>query len=160
MRLGITVALGCVAALISIVAVNGQDFANVSDSSVTSGKYKPLTLWDSISLGASYYTNPQRAKTTSIAYSFDGPEFSSGSKSQALWDFARQGKISFGLTDKDKKQITVVPLSELQKRFTVEGPADLMNVLTKDDVLVVVPDKTLLGEASKTLIVKTEAPKE
>jgi hypothetical protein len=132
-----------------------QQFSNVTDVSVASGDYKPLTLWDSISLGASYYTNPERAKATSMAYSFDGPEFSDQTKSKALWHLAEQGKVSFGIADKDKKIISVVPLFELQKQYPVNGPADLVEVLTKPNIFVVGTDKILLGEASKAPVIKT-----
>jgi len=143
---------------LSSILSESEELQGGGNVPVVSGNYKPLTLWDSISLGASYYSNPERVKTTSVAYSFDGPEFSG--KPVALWNFAQQGRISFGISDKDKKQILVVPLSELQKRYNVNGPDDLIHVLTKDDVMVVFADKTLLGEDSKTLVVKTESRKD
>lgn len=138
---------------------SGQELPSSDGTSVLLGTYKPLTLWDSISLGASYYTNPQRVKATSVAYSFNGPEFSDKSKSQELWTLAGEGKVFFGLTEHDKNNtIDVVPLSELQKQFRIFGPADLTKVLAKENVFVVYNGKTLLGEDSKTPVVKT-APK-
>jgi hypothetical protein len=160
MRLGTLAALVSAVALVCIASAvtRGQESTNVVDSKVVSGDYKPLTFWGTLSLGASYYTNPQRAQTTTIAYSFDGPEFSDQHKSMALWDLAQQEKISFGIVDKKKKNIAVLPLTELQKQYTISGPGDLMKVLTRDDVIVVYIDKTLLGEFSKNLVVKTEPP--
>lgn len=134
-----------------------QNYSEISAVPVASGAYKPLTTWDSISIGASYYTNPQRAKATSVVYSFDGPEFSDKLKSAALWKLASEGKVSFGIKDKNENIISVVPISELQKLYPANNPEQLTRVLEKDDVTVVYVDKTLLGETSKAPVVKTEA---
>lgn len=127
-------------------------------ASVEAGDYKPLTVWATISLGTSYYTNPQKAGAINVAYSFDGPEFSGDLNSQALWNLAKAGKISFGLIDKAKNNIEVVPLAELQKRFPANNPSELKAVLLRDDVSVVADNKLLLGAASPAPIVKTAPP--
>lgn len=155
------IAIGCVvgAFILSTIIGRAQEqqasTASAELASVESGDYKPLTVWTSITLGTSYYTNPQKASTINVAYSFDGPEFASDFKSRALWDLAKQGKISFGLSNKTSNTIVVVPLSELQKKFPVASPTELTTVLARDDVSVVADNKNLLGSASPAPIVKT-----
>lgn len=161
MRLTILAAIGTVAGgLLAPTFGSCQEMSTVGGAPVIAGVYKPLTFWDSLSLGASYYTNPQRATSTSVAYSFDGPEFSGRAKSNALWEIANQGKIAFGISvkkDKDKDTITVVPLSGLQQLYPVASADDLTRVLAKDNIFVVYTDKTLLGEDSKKPVLKTDA---
>lgn len=155
--------LGCLAVKAQGVLVQGAAEASAAQlaSAPVPGEYDPLTIWKTISLGTAYYTNPQRAREINVAYSFDGPEFSSDFKSKQLWELATQGKISFGITSKDKKtqSITVVLLAELQKMFpAIKGPDDLVKILAREDVMVVAGNKTLLGEASKAPVVMTEPP--
>jgi hypothetical protein len=124
--------------------------------SVPIGQYKPLTLWSTIALSSSYYTNPQRAQAINIAYTYEGPEFTTDYQRNALWTLAKEGKISFGLKDNQTTALRVVPLSILQLSFPIADPIDLANVLARDDVKVVATAKTLLGEASTTSVVSTD----
>jgi hypothetical protein len=160
MRPTISVGLGIMTAAFFVPSFSGsQELLAAGGAPVVAGVYKPLTIWDSISLGASYYTNPQRATSTNVAYSFDGPEFSDAMKSNALWELAKQGKIFFGISvkkDKNQDSISVVPLQGLQQLFAVNSAADLTRVLAKDNVFVIYTDKMLLGEDSKKPVVKTE----
>jgi len=130
-------------------------FAKIT-STVITGDYKPLTWWDSISLGASYFVNPQRATTAEVAYSFDSPEFSD--KADELWKLATEEKISFGVSKREGAKvdsIAVGPLSELQKLFPVHNAADLSTVLAKDNVYVIFNSQMLLGEASAMPVIKS-----
>jgi len=159
MRKQIKLLLACSALVLTATTVGAQETKQQeSTPAVQSGDYKPLTFWRTIGLGSSYFTNPTVASTANVAYSFDGPEFS-GQLYDSLWKLAQQGKISFGITDKDKKSITVVPLAQLQKVYPVSGPADLAAVVAKDDVTIVTNDKVLLGAASSMPVVKTPPSK-
>jgi hypothetical protein len=91
--------LGCCVGLgLYSASAGGEEFQiNNLTGSVESGKYRPLTFWATISLGTSYYTNPQRAQNINVAYAYEGPEFSDDLRNKTIWDLAKSGKISFGI---------------------------------------------------------------
>jgi hypothetical protein len=123
------------------------------------GDYRPLTLWAMISLGSSYYTNPQRAQAIGLAYTYDGPEFSDDFRNLSIWKLAEDGKISFGLVNTQTGTVTVVPLVEFKQKFSIRSPSDLPAILARDDVRVVAGDKNLLGEVAKNTVVKNNLAK-
>lgn len=125
-------------------------------NSAPAGEYKPLTWWASFTLGSSYYTNPLRAQSISVAYAYEGPEFSDEFKNAALWSLARQGRISFGLVDQETNSMTVVPSPVLIRNYNISGPVDFAQVLARQDVKIIASDNVLLGETSKAAVVKTD----
>jgi hypothetical protein len=128
----------------------------IGTASVESGNYKPLTFWTTLTVGASYYTNPRRAQASSVAYAYEGPEFSEYPKNHSLWDLAATGKLSFGLVDEKSGSISVVDFSALKQKYSIKNPDDLTKVLERSDVKIVSSDKILLGERSKAPVIKTE----
>jgi hypothetical protein len=122
------------------------------------GNYQPLTVWAAIKIGSLYYVSPERAETTGVAYTYDGPEFSDQTRNRAIWQLAEDGKISFGISDKQTSTIRVISLTELKKLFSINDSSDLPKILARDDVRIVATDNKLLGETAKTTVIKPALP--
>jgi hypothetical protein len=141
-----------------MVAANGQSsITTYQPATLESGAYKPLTVWQTIALGSAYYTNPQRAQNINVAYTYDGDEFTAADKNQLIWDFAKSGKIAFGIGNPKSSGISVVDFATAQQKFNLNGPSDLPPFLAKAEVHLVTSDKMLLGSSAKATVVKTEA---
>jgi hypothetical protein len=139
-------------------AMQATDAVGRLNSQAPAGNYQPLTVWAAIKIGSLYYVSPQRAETTGIAYTYDGPEFSDQARNRTIWQLAEDGKISFGISDKQTSTIKVISLAELKKLFSISDASDLPRILARDDVRIVTTDSKLLGETAKTTVIKPAAP--
>jgi hypothetical protein len=94
------IVVGCVFATISPVAAQTPYvFVAPLTSEIISGTYAPLTTWDSVKLGAAYFTDPKRVKSTLFAYEYDPAVFDSPEQQANLGHLASSGSISCVSTD-------------------------------------------------------------
>jgi hypothetical protein len=119
---------------VSPVTVLAQAFG--TQPQTTTLEYKPLTFWNKIELGSTYFTNATLAKSIEVAYSFELNDLTEKVQSDELSTLARDGKIAFGIADKESNTIKAVPgdltsVSDLKKAY----PDERLVVLSQSDKL-------------------------
>ena len=112
-----------IAFLASTSAALAQSF---SGTSTTTAEYKPLTFWNRLTLGSTFFTNSTVASSIKVVYSFNLDDLSSKAKEADLTALAKKGEISFGIFDKTSNTIKSVPasaatISELKKNYPDEN---------------------------------------
>jgi hypothetical protein len=126
------------------------------DAGNLTGQYEPLSLWGKIKLGSAYFTNPQLAKGSSLAYHYNLKDFASAGNDVELWKLASEGKITFGIPDQ-KGKLTALPWNEFLSKYKVDKPSDLEAALYDVKASIVSSKDKLLGEDANGALVKTMA---
>ena len=88
----------------------------------STAEYKPRTFWNKLTFSSTYHTNAQLARNIEVVNSFDLNDFSAKVKEDELSALAIEGKITFGVLDKNSNAIKSAPadittVSDLRKTF-------------------------------------------
>jgi len=78
--------------------------------------YRPLTTWDSIKLGAAYFTDPALIRATEIAYQYNPSIFVAEGHAHTLIDLAKKKQILCAIGDfnmASKETIKAVPCQKV-----------------------------------------------
>ena len=89
--------------LVTILPVASQEHSDIAVPFDPAGAspvvvYKPLTKWESVKLGAAYFTDPKRIQATQFAYEYDPAAFREVEQQAILDNLAQDGVISCALS--------------------------------------------------------------
>lgn len=79
-------------------------------------------------------------------------------KSAEILALAKDGKVTFGVPDKQTSSIKAVAISDLRENYKVDNQADLTKLLNSDTVKVISGKDSLLGKSATQALVRSDVP--